>query len=140
MARDHKHSIADIRIYQLALSLEEQVYQLARTLPQQQFELANGLRRAGAAVAHYIYESHRRYSYNAKLEMLQGARLEAETARKLLADYHQAGFGKTGKLCEDYTILIKQSWGLSKWLKTKQLEQQTVIQAKSKDELVAARS
>jgi hypothetical protein len=41
-------SIADLRIYQLALTLEENVFELAKDLRANQFDLANDLRRTSA--------------------------------------------------------------------------------------------
>jgi four helix bundle protein len=134
------HSIADLRIYQLALSLEEKVYKLVAGLPPKQFDLGNDLRRASAGVAHHIFDSHRRYSYAVKMEALHQARQEAETAIKRLADFQQAGFGQVGSLCEEYTTLIKQSWGLIKWLKNKQADKAAASSTQAADELVAARS
>lgn len=144
VARNHSsninRSVADLRVYQLALSLEDKVYKLAQGLPADQFDLSNGLRRAAAGAAHYIYDCHRRYSYQVKIEALHAAKSEAEEAIRLLAQAQEAGFGKMGPICEDFTSLIKQSWGLIKYLQRKHIEKQTVAQAAAKDELVAARS
>jgi four helix bundle protein len=144
VARNHSttnnRSVADLRVYQLALSLEDKVYKLAGGLPPNQFDLSNGLRRAAAGAAHYIYESHRRYSYQVKIESLHAAKSEAEEAIRLLVQAQEAGFGKVAPVCEEFTALIKQSWGLIKYLQRKQIEKQTTDQAAAKDELVAARS
>lgn len=134
------HSIADLRVYQLALSLEERVYKLAAGLPAKQFDLGNDLRRASAGVAHYIFDAHRRYSYAVKTESLRQAVYSAEQAIKLLADYQEAGFGQTGELCQEFTDVIKQSWGLIKWLKQRQAEKAAAASAQAADELVAARA
>lgn len=133
------HSIADLRIYQLALSLEEKVYKLVASLPTEQFDLGNDLRRASAGVAHHIFQSHRVYAYSTKMDELHAARDMAETAIRHLEQYSSAGFGKVDGLVEDFTSLIKQSWGLIKWFKTKQAEKQAANGASAKDELVAAR-
>ena len=134
-------SIAQLRIYQLAHRLEDNVYELVKGLPEEQFyPLGNDLRRASAAAAHYIAQAHRSYSYQLKLESLHAARSAAEDMGKLLERVQQEGFGDTKALAEDYTTLIKQNWGLIKYLKNRQAEKQTAAIAAAKDELVAARS
>lgn len=135
-----RSSIADLRVYQLALSLEEKVYKLVSGLPTKQFELGNDLRRASAGVAHHIFDAHRHYSYAVKTESLRCAIHEAEQAIKKLADFQEGGFGKTGEMCQDFTGVIKQCWGLIKWLKQKQAERAAQASAQATDELVAARS
>lgn len=138
---EKENSIENLRIYTLARSLEDQVYTLVQQLPSEEnFKLANSLRRASAGVAHYIHEAHKRYSYHIKLESLHGARTEAETAQKLLEDFQNAGFGDTAALREEYTSVIKQTWGLIKYLKNRQLQQQAKTEAAATDQLVAARS
>jgi four helix bundle protein len=139
-ANKSRNSIADLRIYQLALSLEESTYELAKDLRPNQFDLANDLRRASAGVAHYIYESHRLYSYKQKMESLHAARTEAETAIKLLESIKTSGLGSVDGLTEDFTSLIKQSWGLIKWLKAKQTEKDQAARVQAADELVEARA
>ncbi len=139
--KSERASIGQLRIYQQALELEDQIYELAKVLPAERFyPLGNDLRRAAAAVAHYISESHRLYSYSQKIEMLHLARAEADKIIKLLERHAADGYGPTAKLVTDYTGVIKQSWGLVKWLRNKQAERQTAAQAQAKDELVAARS
>ncbi len=134
-------SIEHLRIYQLARSLEDQVYELVKALPTEQFyPLGNNLRRTSAAVAHYIAETHRRYSYTIKMESLHGARTAAEEAIRQLEAYETAGHGKAGELKDDYTALISQSWGLIKYLKNQQHLTQAKDQAQASDELVAARN
>lgn len=135
-----RNSIADLRIYQLALSLEEQVFQMVKDLPPKQFDLGNDLRRASAGVAHYIYDAHRRYNYTSKVDSLHAARTEAEQVNRLLDQFEKAGFAQTKSLVEDYTTLIKQSWGLIKWLKTRQTEKDQTAQVQATDQLVKARS
>jgi hypothetical protein len=44
-------------------------------------------------------------------------RREAEATQANLERAHQ--FGATGELIESYTSIIKQSWGLTKWLQAK---------------------
>lgn len=134
-------SIEHLRIYQLARSLEDRLYELAKHLPADQFyPLGNDLRRSSAAVAHYIAETHRRYSYTIKLEALHLARTAAEDVIKHLETYQAAGHGEVIESVEDYTTLIKQSWGLIKYLKSKQELVRSKEQARATDELVAARS
>lgn len=137
----NKNSIAGLRVYQLALTLEDRVYKLAKALPQAElFELGNDLRRGSAGVAHHIFDSHRRYSYALKMDSLHSARTEAETLIKNLQRFEQAGYGKVKDLTEEYTALIKQSWGLIKWLKKRQSEHEAAASTKAKDELVASRN
>lgn len=134
------HSIADLRIYQLALSLETQVFELVKELPETQFDLGNDLRRASAGVAHYIYDAHRRYSYKAKVECLHAARDEAELVIKLLTHFEESKFGPTQPLKDDFTTLIKQSWGLIKWLRTRQTAKDQAASTAATDQLVEARA
>ncbi len=134
-------SIEHLRIYQLARSLEDQVYDLAKSIPAEQFyPLGNDLRRSSAAVAHYIAETHRRYSYVIKLECLHAARIAAEETIRLLENHQTASREQITEIINDYTLLIKQSWGLIKYLKAKQELTKSKDQAKASDELVAARS
>lgn len=138
---EQKYPIADLKIYQLARSLEDQVYELVKGLPEDQFYvLGNDLRRASAAVSHYITETHKRYSYQIKIESLHCARTEAEEMGRLLQSFQDGGYGEIEQLANDYVILIKQSWGLIKYLKGRQLEKQNQNVIRAKDELVAAKS
>ncbi len=133
-------SIEHLKVYQLAVELETQVFTLIQSLPKDQFyPLGNNVRRASAAIAHYITEAHKRYSYTVKIESLHVARTYAEEAIKLLGQLKEAGL-TVGTLADDYTILIKQSWGLIKWLKKRQEEKQAEAAVKAQDELVAARA
>ena len=76
-------SIGDLRVYALARQLEDQGIALAAALPETEtYGLANDLRRSTAAIAHHIYEAHRRYSYTIKLESLHTAIAESEQAKK----------------------------------------------------------
>ena len=132
-------SIQQLRIYATARTLEDQVYELIKAFPADQFYgLANDLHRASSAVAHHISAAHKLFSYKLKLEELAAARREAEIAQKLLLDAKQ--YGPTDNLIEEYTGIIKQSWGLTKWLKSRLDEKQAKAEVSAKDELVAARS
>jgi len=134
-------SIASLRIYQASRTTEDAVYELVKGLPDTEFyRLGNDLRRSSAAVSHYLTECHRRYSYSIKLEALHLARTEAEVLKKLLADHEALGYGPTGKLQDACTGIIKQSWGLIKYIKQRQNERQATARAKASDELVAARA
>lgn len=136
-----RNSIASLKVYGLALSLEDQVYQLVKKLGEEHFyELGNNLRRSSSAIAHYIQDAHDQYSYALKIESLHSARRAAEETIKLLEQFEQTGFGKTAKLAEQATTIIKQSWGLIKYLQTKRAEKMQQASSKAKDELVAARS
>jgi len=133
-------SIESLRIYQASRSLEDAVYELVKSLPTTEFyDLGNDLRRSSAAVSHYLTECHRRYSYGIKLEALHLARVETETLKTLLAEYATRGYGDTEQLQESCTGVIKQAWGLIKYLKQRQAEHRSAIQIKASDELVAAR-
>ena len=135
-----KRSIEGLRIYKASRELEDSTYELVKKLPEKEFyKLGNDLRRSSAAVSHYLAECHRRYSYGVKLEALHLARTEADTLKALLADHEAQGYGNTSKLQEDCTGLIKQSWGLIKYIKQRQAERQTLARTRAADELVAAR-
>ncbi len=138
-------TIKDLRIYQQARELEDRVPAVLKQLPQDQFyPLGNSLWRSCVAVAHYIAESHKYYSYQVKLQSLHAARTAAEDTIKYLQQLEAGGFGDTKQLVEDYTGIIKQSWGLIKYLKNRQLlkeaSEATQAQAQATDELVAARA
>src|SRR5262249_55212658 len=125
------------RIYKTARGLEDQVYELVKTLPAEQFYgLGNDLRRSSGAVSHYIMETHRLFSYRLKLDSLAAARREAELTQKLLEDARP--FGAPDELPSEYAGVIKQSWGLTKWLKTKLTERQEKAEVAAKEELAAA--
>jgi four helix bundle protein len=111
-------SIEQLAIYKLARRLEDQVYELVKTFPAEQFYgLGNDLRRSSAAVAHHIMECHRLYSYRLKLDELGAVRREAEATQGQLE--RARDLGATDELIEGYTNIIKQSWGLTKWLQAK---------------------
>lgn len=130
-------SIEQLRIYKTARAAEDQVYELVKQFPADQFYgLGNDLRRSSAAVSHHIMGAHRLFSYRLKLDEMAAMRREAEVTQKHLQDARS--FGVTDELIEEYTAVIKQSWGLSKWLKAKLVEKQEKAGIAAKDELVAA--
>ncbi len=130
-------SIEQLRIYRTARGLEDQVYELVKNLPAEQFYgLGNDLRRSSAAVSHHIMETHRLFSYRLKLDSLAAARREAEVTQKHLETAR--AFGATTELLNEYTGVIKQSWGLSKWLKTKLAERQEKTEITAKEEMASA--
>jgi four helix bundle protein len=120
-------SIEQLTIYKKARQLEDEVYELVKTFPADQFYgLGNDLRRASAAVSHHIMGCHRLYSYRLKLDELAAMRREAEAAHDQLQ--RARDLGATDELIDGYTAVIKQSWGLTKWLQAKLAErkQETV--------------
>lgn len=111
-------SIEQPTIYKLARQLEDEVYELVKTFPADQFyDLGNDLRRSSAAVSHHVMDCHRLYSYRLKLDELNAMRREAEATQANLDRARE--FGATDELIGEYTSLIKQSWGLTKWLQAK---------------------
>jgi four helix bundle protein len=133
-------SIEHLRIYQLARSLEDAIYDLAKQIPPDKFyPLGNELRRNSAAVAHHIAQTHRHYSYTIKLESIHAARSAAEDTIRNLETYKTAMSTDISEYIQDYTSLIKQSWGLIKYLKNKQASAVNKFQAQASDELVSAR-
>ena len=132
-------SIQQLRIYTTARDLEDQVYEFTKSLPAElTYPLGNDLRRTSAAVSHHISETHRRYSYTLKLESLAAARDAAEATQKLLEEARE--HGANDSLISGYTGVIKQSWGLIKYLKNRRAERMIKTEMKTKDELVSARS
>lgn len=130
-------SIENLRIYQTARKLEDQVYELVKSFPAEEFyELGNNLRRSSAAVSHHIMNTHRLFSYRLKLDELAAMRREAELTQKFLEDARQ--FGASDELISEYTGVMKQSWGLSKWLKNKLDEKRQQVEVESKESLVPA--
>jgi four helix bundle protein len=130
-------SIGQLRIYKSARSAEDQVYELVKQFPADQFYgLGNNLRRSSAAVSHHIMGAHRLFSYRLKLDELSAMRREAENTMQYLEDARS--LGATDELISEYTGVIKQSWGLSKWLKIKLIEKQEKAEVAAKEELVAA--
>jgi four helix bundle protein len=130
-------SIEQLRIYKSARSLEDQVYELVKQFPADQFYgLGNDLRRASAGVAHHIMEAHRLFSYRLKLDSLAAMRREAESTQRYLELARD--FGATDELIAEYTGIIKQSWGLTKWLKAKLDEKQEKAEIAAKEQMAAA--
>ncbi len=130
-------SIDQLRIYKSARSAEDQVYELVKRFPADQFYgRGNDLRRSSAAVSHHIMWSHRLFSYPLKLDELSAVRREAEATKDYLEE--SLSLGATDELISEYTAVIKQSWGLTKWLKVKLREKQEKAEVAAKEELVAA--
>ena len=132
-------SIEKLRIYGQATELEDRVYGLTRKLPQEQYyPTGNELRRASAAVAHHIFQAHERYSITVKLTELDHARRAAEQTQQLLQGLGQLSDCKA--LVEGYTGILKQSWGLTKYLRARLAERRVTAQVRSADEMVASRA
>lgn len=135
-------SIEQLRIYKSARAAEDQVYELVKQFPADQFYgLGNDLRRSSAAVSHHIMGAHRLYSYRLKLDELAAMRREAEVTQKHLESARDFGAGDDH--ISQYTVIIKQSWGLTKWLKAKLAEKAEKAEKASitaADEAVEARS
>ncbi len=130
-------SIEQLRIYTSARAGEDAVYELVKQFPADQFYgLGNDLRRASAGVSHYIMEAHRLFSYRLKLDALANARREAEVTKTLLEKARPNG--ASDELIEEYTTILKQSWGLTKWLKTKLTEKSEKAEVAAKEEMVQA--
>jgi four helix bundle protein len=129
--------IEQLHIYKDARRLEDQIYELVKTFPVDQFYgLGNDLRRSSAAVAHHIMESHRLFSYRLKLDALASARREAEVTQRHLEAARSLGVPED--LTASYTAVIKQSWGLTKWLKTKLIERREKAEVAAKEEMATA--
>ncbi len=129
-------SIEQLRIYKDARGLEDQVYELVKTFPIDQFYgLGNDLRRSSAAVAHHIMEAHRLFSYRLKLDALAAARREAEVTQRHLEAARTLGAPE--ELTTAYTAVIKQSWGLTKWLKSKLSERREKAEVAAKEDMAA---
>lgn len=136
MARE---SIAKLKVYRAALAAERQIYDLTLSLSEEQFfDIGNDLHRAAAGMGHYLKESHDQYSYQLKIESLHQARRCAEEALKLL-DELKSIKSVPAHLAADLTSIIKQTWGLIKYLKLKQAERQQAVRRQASDELVASR-
>jgi four helix bundle protein len=130
-------SIEQLRIYKTARAIEDQVYELVKTLPADQFYgLGNNLRRSSAAVSHHIMETHQLFSFRLKLDALAAARREAEITQRHLES--ALSFGAGPELSQEYTSIIKQSWGLTKWYKAKLEERQEKAGVAAKEEMAAA--
>jgi four helix bundle protein len=130
-------SIEQLRVYKTARGAEDKIYELVKTFPAEQFYgLGNDLRRSSAAVSHYLMETHRLFSYRLKLDSLAGARREAEAAQKQLEAARE--LGADDALISDYTAIIKQTWGLTKWIKTKMDEKQEKAEVAAKEAMAQA--
>jgi four helix bundle protein len=135
------HTIEKLHIYQTSRQLEDQIHELVKQLPSTEYySLGDQLRRTSAAIAHYIAEGHKRYSYSLKLEALHLARTQAEQLKDYLTTYTQQGYGDTAALKETATTIIKQAWGLIRHFKQRQSERQSSSRVRAADALVAARS
>jgi len=131
-------SIEQLRIYKSARGLEDQVYELIKNFPADQFYgLGSDLRRSSTAVSHHIMSAHRLYSYRLKLDELAAMRREAEATQAHLEAAHDL-VGNTDDLVSKYNNVIKQSWGLTKWLKTKLEEKQEKAEIAAKEEMAQA--
>jgi four helix bundle protein len=132
-------SIEQLRIYTSARALEDQVYELVKQFPADQYYgLGNDLRRSSAAVSHHIMSAHRLFSYRLKLDELAAMRREAEAVQSQLDKART--FGANDQLISDYTGIIKQSWGLTKWLKARLEEKREKAEVAAKEELAAVAS
>jgi len=130
-------SIEQLRIYKMARSLEDQVYELVKQFPVDQFYgLGNDLRRSSAAVSHHLMGAHRLYSYRLKMDELSAMRREAEATQKHLENSRD--FGDTDDLISEYTAVIKQSWGLTKWLNAKLKESREKAEVSAKEQMAGA--
>jgi TfoX/Sxy family transcriptional regulator of competence genes len=76
--------------------------------------------------------AHRLYSYRLKLDELSAMRREAESAQSKLEKARK--FGATDELISEYTSIIKQSWNLSKWIRTKLQEKQHLAEVSAKEQ------
>ena len=130
-------AIEQLRIYKTARSLEDKIYELVKSFPASKYYgIGNDLRRSSAAVSHYIMEAHRLYSYRMKLDALTYARREAEITQRHLEA--AIALGANANMIAEYTGVIKQSWGLTKWLKVKLAEKKEQSEILAKDQMAAA--
>jgi four helix bundle protein len=136
-----KSSIEQLNVYVLAHGLESKVFDLVHSMPTENFyPLGNSLWRSATATAHYIAEAHERFSYTIKIQSLQYGRIAAEETIKHLEEFEQQFGADTKVLNEEFTAVIKQCWGLIKYLQGKQREKAESHAIKAADELVEARS
>jgi four helix bundle protein len=125
-------TIEKLRIYKTACELEAKIRTLVDTLPVELFNgVGNELRSSSSAVTRHIMETHRLYSYRLKIDALADARRAAEMTQHYLETIHNVGM--TADITEAYTSVIKQSWGLTKWLKIKVAEKQDQLIIEAKD-------
>lgn len=119
-------SISNLHIYKEARLLEDQVYELVKAFPAEEFYgLANDLRRSSAAVSHHIMVTFRLYSLRLKLDELSAMRHEAELAKVQVEKARELLTPAVADvLVNDLTNIIKQSWGLTAWIKAKLMGRQ----------------
>ena len=130
-------SIEQFRIYKSSRAAEDHVYELVKKFPANQFYgLGNDLRRSSAAVSHHLMSAHRVFSYHLKLVELENMRREAELTQMYLESARS--LGATDNLIDEYIGVMKQSWGLTKWLKQQIYTKQVNAEIAAKDELAAA--
>jgi four helix bundle protein len=136
-----KSSVEQLKVYVLAHQLEGKIFDLVRMMPAENFyPLGNSLWRSATATAHYIAEAHERFSYTIKIQSLQYGRIAAEETIKQLEEFEQQFGAETKPLVDEFTAVIKQCWGLIKYLQGKQREKAESYNAKTADELVEART
>jgi len=130
-------SIEQLRIYTAARTAEDTVYELVKKFPSEQFyELGNELRRSSAGVSHYIMEAHRVFSYRLKLDALDYARHEGDVTKVLLE--RARAYGASSDLIDEYTAILKQSWGLTRWLRAKLAEKKQFAEVAAKEQMADA--
>jgi len=137
----NKSSVEQLKVYTLAHALEGKVFSLISEMPEENFyPLGNSLWRATTASAHYINEAHERFSYTIKIQSLQYARIAAEEANAHLEEFEKQFGAKTENLREEFTAVVKQCWGLIKYLQGKQREKAEAAVVRNTEQLVAARA
>ena len=132
-----RKSIANLKVYRSALAIERQVITHTLYLGEDKFyDWGNDLHRAAAGVCHYLKQAHEDYSYQLKIDALHHARRSGEECLRLIEEAKAKNLSPLGK---ELTSVIKQIWGLVKYLKLKQAERQQAVSRQSSDELAAAR-
>lgn len=133
-------SIKQLRIYQVSSQLEDELITLLHTESDDEtYDERMKLRRTAAAVSHFIYEAHYRYSYALKVESLQFARRALESARSQLSISSEITFERRTQLDATALSLQRQLSGLIKYLRLKQSERAQQMRTRSVDELIGAR-
>lgn len=133
-------SIEQLRIYKLSTELEAAIWKLRQlSAADANYDERERLWRQTAAIGHYIYEAHERYSYALKIESLQHARQALERINPLLGIYLDGSAQQRQRLQEQTTTLLKQVCGLIRYLRLQQQERATAMRIRSSDELVSAR-
>lgn len=133
----NRKSIANLKVYRSALALERQIGHHLQSLPDDKFyDWGNDLHRAAAAVSHYLQQAHQDYSYQLKIDSLHNARRSSEECQKLI---EESKSGALTPLLPEITAVVKQVWGLIKYLKLKQAERQQLVSLQAADELAVAR-